>query len=381
MPPEQDQNQDQDLENKNSTVTGGAKDDSDDVSNINDTTGGGDELIEIQISDDTVAGDQKAADKAADKADADGADRKAPKKNSKDRIRELNKQLRAEQNRNAELEQIVGTQGKQITAVHRQNIEQFELRAQGAVDQALKDLKAAKEAGDIDAEVAASDKLSEAKAYVVRIREAKSEMGITKDNKGEVHEGYREPRRPARAEQDGDEVDVANPVRDKWVSSNGWFDNDSEDYDDEMAADARSYATGLEAKMRRENTPELIGTRAYFRRIDEYMKENYPDRFDGDSPNRTPPMKGERNGVTAPVRNGSLGGKKSGGGGNKIVLTRAEYDVAMSLGNSSAGQNADGTRKSERELAQMYIKQRDSSGEQSRRDFEREGFKQRGIQV
>lgn len=367
-----------DEELNSDTLAGGGnpspKDDSDDLDGINDVSPGASELVEIEISEEGDDKNKPAAKPAKDDGE-DAALKSADKEKKSNRLRELNRKLRAAERKNAELEQIVGAQGMQINDVHRQNLQQFEIRAEGAVEQAKKDLRLAKENGDIDAEVAASEKLSEAKAYLVRIREHKAGMG------DEPRDDRRQPERRDVRDQASDDRPVTNPVRDKWVASNPWFDESADDFDDELAADARSYATNLEQRMQREGTPELIGTRAYFKKIDDYMRESYPEKFADAGANRTPPMRADRNGVTPPTRSNVLGGQKTGGASNKIVLSRAEYEVAMSLGNTAAGKNSDGTRKTEKELAQMYIRQRDSSGEKSRREFEQEGFKQRGVRV
>ena len=121
----------------------------------------------------------------------------------------------------------------------------------GNVAQAERDLKQAKIDGDIDAEVTAQSKLSEAQARSHEARQIKAQAEIAADA----------------------QVTSATPAMRAWLDDNRvWFETDAS-----MKGAAMSFHTDA---VRRGIVPETAG---YFAHIDKKMRGAYPDYFDDDA--------------------------------------------------------------------------------------------------
>lgn len=164
----------------------------------------------------------------------------------------------------------------------------------GAMESALKaelgsvkkELIEAKTLGDYAAEVEATAKLTKLQADLSAI---------------EAYKASQRPREEApKADAPKPQAPQYAPETAAWMAANSWFSPSSDDYDEEMAIDARAFAQKLEARLKREGRANDIGSREYFQLIDEHLAQAYPDAFDAPAPKgKMPTMKADKS--VAPV--------------------------------------------------------------------------------
>lgn len=71
---------------------------------------------------------------------------------------------------------------------------------------------------------------------------------------------------------------LAEPVK-QWIDQNSWFDERTEEYNEDMHLEAVEYAKVLEARMIRQGKAAEINTPSYFAKIQEHMVQEYPAEF------------------------------------------------------------------------------------------------------
>lgn len=110
----------------------------------------------------------------------------------------------------------------------------------------------------------------------------------------------------------------------KWLDENrSWFDSESEDFDEDRASDVTDFARNLEQKLIREGRPEEIQTSAYYRRINEYIRENFSD--EGAEPEKK--SFNRPSGGAAPVNSRSQNTQQK----KPVTISLAEKNMALSL--------------------------------------------------
>ena len=60
-----------------------------------------------------------------------------------------------------------------------------------------------------------------------------------------------------------------------WINYNAWFNENSDDYDAEMAEEVKAYDLVLARQYQRMGKTDKIGTKDYFKDIDNYVKEKF----------------------------------------------------------------------------------------------------------
>jgi hypothetical protein len=106
----------------------------------------------------------------------------------------------------------------------------------------------------------------------------------------------------------------------KWLDeSRDWFDPSSDDFDEDKASDVQQYARNLERL-----NPGEVGTRGYYRQIDNYIKENWSDN-EGDVPEKK--TFNRAGGGAAPVTGRSQNTQQK----KLVTISLAEKNMAVSL--------------------------------------------------
>lgn len=139
-----------------------------------------------------------------------------------------------------------------------------------------------------------------------------------------------------------------------WLDSNReWFDSESDGFDEEKAADVADFARNLERKLATQGRAEEVQTAAYYRRINEYIKENWSDT---DEEEDVAPVKksfNRGNGGAAPVTSRAPNTKPAGAK-KEIKMSVAERDFAVSLNL----RHPNGTDYSDAEKIKAYVRNR-----------------------
>lgn len=124
------------------------------------------------------------------------------------------------------------------------------------------------------------------------------------------------------------------PLVRQWADENPWFQQGSEEYDEELAYQAHHFCNRIDNELYRTGHGHEIMTPDYFNVLNEHMrivKEKMGRTNRGGDLNMR-----QTRGTVAPVRGSASGGNYSGGGrpqqSNKVSLNSEERDLARQLG-------------------------------------------------
>lgn len=148
-----------------------------------------------------------------------------------------------------------------------------------------------------------------------------------------------------------------SPAGKKWLDENSdWYDSTGDNHDSEKSGDVKYYAQTLEQELIGSGRAAEIGTRAYFNRINDYIKQNWDDAQDdsGDEDN-TPPIQQKKN-YAAPVGNRALQGNQNPAR-KEYKITQAEKELALSLDSK----DTKGKPLSDNDKIRRFIGLRDST--------------------
>lgn len=134
----------------------------------------------------------------------------------------------------------------------------------------------------------------------------------------------------------------------RWVSENGWFDAASADYDPDMAEYAKTYATGLEIRLKRAGNAAAIGSPDYFDLIDTHMRQAFSDSF-GD------PEDGEEEKPAAAAAANGRGLPRMQGGSGVAPVRGAQPGVQRQQPAVSSNPNQIRLSQEQREIAHSLI--------------------------
>lgn len=182
-------------------------------------------------------------------------------------------------------------QGQQVM------LEQAKKVAATEIEQAKQKLKAAHEAGDTDAFVAAQEELTAAKIRAERFNTIKT---LAPPEESVVQPETQGRPQPAIVTPDPDAL--------AWQKSNSWF-----------GTNRRMTAVALEVHQELAESGVRVGSEEYYKRIDKEMRETFPGAFktQEDRPAKKPS-------VVAPVSRSTAP--------KKIVLTQSQVNIAKRLG-------------------------------------------------
>jgi hypothetical protein len=222
-----------------------------------------------------------------------------------------------ERHKNSEYEKITAAALEENINTKRELLTERLIRAQESGD--------AKKSSELTAE------LSRIEAQAAQIERYKLE--------NQVNSGQQKQQPRQQQQQVDDQVHSADdmyermsPAGKKWLDENrDWYDASGDNHDPEMSGDVTYYAQTLESELRTSGRGAEIGTRGYFKKIDDYIKQNWSDdtvEKQGNDEEESPPATqkksyatpvGNRNNATAtPPR-------------KEYKITQAEKELALSL--------------------------------------------------
>lgn len=143
-------------------------------------------------------------------------------------------------------------------------------------------LKTAIQSDDADAQATAQ-------AEVARIA---SEMNDIKAWKAQnpPRPVQQQPQQPQfqQPQQDQRPQKLAEPVQ-KWIDANPWFDERTEEFDEDMHYEAVEFARVLEARLIRQGRANEINTDAYFKQIQDHVATQYASEEEGEEAEQAAP--------------------------------------------------------------------------------------------
>lgn len=130
-----------------------------------------------------------------------------------------------------------------------------------------------------------------------------------------------------------DEIyDRMSPSGKKWLDENSdWYDDNGENHDPEKSGDVKYYANTLEQELINKGRGAEIGTKAYFNKINDYIKQNWSDDMqdEADDEDEQPAAPQKKN-YAAPVGNRSAQSPSSGAR-KEYKISQSEKEMALSL--------------------------------------------------
>lgn len=188
--------------------------------------------------------------------------------------------------------------------------------AEVSLNNAKAKLKAALDAGDTDAAVAAQEELYKAQFEMQQVSTFKPPQLQSQQNTGYTQNNQ-------TTQQNVDAQNIAPQLDEKvvrWAEKNPWFERPGDE-------DMTGFAYGVHNKLVREFGEAYTKSDEYFEKIDKAMRNAFPDRFEDSKPEPVqepePPSR-QRSNVVAPAQRSSAP--------KKIRLTKTQQNVAKKLG-------------------------------------------------
>jgi len=173
-------------------------------------------------------------------------------------------------------------------------LEQAKKVVANELEQAKRKYKEAYESGDSDALVNAQEELTSIKFKAEKVNNFKPAPLQTEENNVQIP-------------QTRQEVD---PKLRAWQDKNQWFGSNR---------GMTAYALGLHEDLVAEGIP--VGSEQYYKRIDSDVQKRFPDVFESENPDASPPKKSN---VVAPATRSTAP--------RKVVLTKSQVEIAKRLG-------------------------------------------------
>tara|TARA_R110000868_G_scaffold25246_7_gene98536 strand:- start:1059 stop:1982 length:924 start_codon:yes stop_codon:yes gene_type:complete len=267
------------------------------------------EAPEIEIVDDTPAADRNRKPMTEDPVDPTDEEMEAYSESAKKRIKHFTKgyheERRAkeaalrEREEAVRIAQAIAEENRSLKGSLNQGqqalIEQTKTVIATELENGKREYKAAYEAGDSDALLAAQEKLTAAKLREDRVNNF----------------------RPAPLQDEKHVIQTQQaPVDAKaetWKESNEWFGSD-----DEMT----SFALGLHMKLVKGGISPTSDE--YYQKVDSRMRQVFPEKFDSTETADAPTPRVQKQNVVAPATRSTAP--------RKVVLTQSQVNVAKRLG-------------------------------------------------
>jgi hypothetical protein len=177
---------------------------------------------------------------------------------------------------------------------HSALLEQAKRVISNELDQAKRKYKEAYESGDSDALVNAQDELTNIKLKAEKVNNFRVAPLQTQENNVQIP-------------QTRQEVD---PKLRAWQDENQWFGSNR---------GMTAYALGLHEDLVAEGIP--VGSDQYYKRINSDVQKRFPDVFESENPDASPPKKSN---IVAPATRSTAP--------KKVVLTKSQVEIAKRLG-------------------------------------------------
>jgi hypothetical protein len=211
-------------------------------------------------------------------------------------LREREEALRLAQNVVEENKKLKGSLSQGQNAL----LEQAKKNIANEVEKARAKYKAAYEAGDSDALVAAQEEMTAVKLKADRVNNFKP-APLQKDNFD------------VQTEQQVNQVPKVDPELASWQERNSWFGPNKK---------LTAYALGVHEDLIADGIP--AGSKEYYRRIDAEMQERFSDVFGSEKTGDAQTSPAKRTNVVAPATRSTAP--------RKVVLTKTQVEIAKRLG-------------------------------------------------
>ena len=179
-------------------------------------------------------------------------------------------------------------------------VEQAKSRVEAELERAKSAYKEAYETGDPDKLIDAQEKLSSLQNEKFRVESYKPKPQVKQEMPVELEKKPKVPEPDAKTKA--------------WASENEWFGNDS---------GMTGYAFGVHETLVKQGINPQTQADEYYRRIDESMRERFPDKFDGQQVEAAPVR--QAGSVVAPAQRSA---KKP----RRVQLTSTQVALAKRLG-------------------------------------------------
>jgi len=276
--------------------------------------------VEIEVVDDRPLEDQKPARASNDDVDAEIANISG---RTKKRIDKLKYDYHEERR---EKEQALRTRDESVrfaqqVADENQRLKNTVSRSEGAlltslktrttsdIDAAKLEYKSAYESGDTDKLLNAQEKLSAAYADKNYVENYSPTMPPPQNG---IPQNYQQAVDPRNFEQQQQQVQI-DPAAADYIRSNPWFEAPGHE-------DMTALAYGMHAKLVREGVDPVKDSDIYYARVDEAVKNRFPERFEAGTATSQPPST-----VVAPAN-------RTGQKQRRVQLTKTQVDLARRLG-------------------------------------------------
>ncbi len=214
-------------------------------------------------------------------------DEPKPRRRADERVAALARRVAEAEARALEAERRAAEREQQLAESQSVNVGAMENALKSELQGVKRELIEAKTLGDYAAEVEATAKLTKLSADLSAIEAYKASQ-----RQPEQRQQEQKPAATPQAPQTAPETAA-------WLTANTWFTPGNDDYDEEMAIDAKAFAQKLEARLKREGKANEIGSREYFTLIDEHISQLYPDEVAPKPKSGMPAMKADK--TVAPV--------------------------------------------------------------------------------
>lgn len=319
------------------------------------------EIIIKEESDKETPKEEDSEDDGADKGELDSSAEDESAKPKKKPIRKRNesgaqkiKELWAKQKdlerENAQINSLAA--GERIRSAKMEEI------TRNALEDSLKNksenlqlrLLNAQEKQDNEEITKVTVELTKVQAQSAQLERYKIENSVKPQHHPAPAQNHPQQRQQQEIGSLDDLYEVGSQATKRWLDENrDWYDDNSENYDSERAEDVKYFANNLEKKLAREGREEEIGTTAYYRKINEYVRDNWQEEESDDAPKKN----GQRQ-LAVPV-GGRSNQQQRNPGRKQYVLTGAERDMAVSM----ELKHPNGVQYSDEEKMRSFAKSKD----------------------
>lgn len=265
------------------------------------------------------------------------------RRSSENRIAELARRAADAERRVAEAEaraQQEAARAFQSDVAMMQHYEQRLVREASAVKSQLQE---AISIGDTAQQVELQSQLFQLQSDISGVESWKQEM---------VNRQPAPVAQPAPTQSSQQQVSL-EPTTAAWIESNSWFQPQSPNFDAEMHEEATQYARKIERRYRASGRADEIGGAKYFKEIDAYIREEFPDAFEpAVKPKKATPQM-SRNTPVAPVTRTSAPGQPAKNS-RTIQLSVEQRKMSHSLAAAGAIKLPNGGRPNNLQAEKIY---------------------------
>ena len=289
-------------------------------------------VISVPETEDDGSEEIKVDDGSVDSSEEDSQVAKTAKKrkrgnNGEKVIKEQWKKIQDAQRRLQETENRLEAEAERAKTFEGITENALTGQFQAARELAMMKLRDAKAREDIEAETKYMAEISELDAQSAQLKRYKIENETRKPAEKE-----------ARGEPEQEPVvgfdafyEKSPPATRKFMDENkDWLDPNSDNYDEEKTQDIIAFGANLERELAAQGRGAEIGTVAYYKKLNKYIKENWDEEMEDESTEEAPIKKtfGKQQ-TAAPVNGRGTGATvpKSG----SVRLSKSEVDFALSM--------------------------------------------------